>query len=92
MVIIDSFQIKMDPNDFHRIFRGFFGLSGIPGGGGREVPPHRHEDFPYREDEQVNPRSENNKGIFNFQVFTNPLGKGKSRSSIICGRIAHPEI
>jgi len=63
----------MDPNDFHRIFRGFFGLTGVPGGGGREVPPHRHEDFPYREDEQVNPRSENNKGIFNFQVFTNPL-------------------
>lgn len=62
----------MDPNDFHRIFRGFFGLTGAPEGG-RGVPPHRPEDYPLREDEQVNPRAENHRDFFNFQIFTNPL-------------------
>ena len=58
----------MDRDDFHKMFRGFFGFNRPPLGG---RPGHYDDDGegegePFRDGARPNP---------NFQVFTDPLGK-----------------
>ena len=65
----------MDPGDYYRIFRGFLGLTQPPTFGDKDRSTLQNEDLMREENDGYREGSRNQHTPFNFNVFTDPLGR-----------------